>query len=44
MAQFVYTMNRVGKVVPAQARNSERYLPVFLPWRQDWRSWFEWSR
>ncbi len=35
MAQYVYTMNRVGKVVPPKREI------LLLPGRQNRRTWFE---
>ena len=38
MAQYVYTMNRVAKIVPAEARDPQEHFPVVLPRRQDRRT------
>lgn|GEM_PF-2833975 len=31
MAQYIFTMNRVGKVVPPKLGHPARHLPVFFP-------------
>ena len=38
MAQYIYTMNRVSKVVPPEADDPARHQPVVLPRRQDRRA------
>ena len=38
MAQYVYTMNRVGKIVPPKRADPQEHLALLLPGRQDRRA------